>query len=720
MIKGKITVSRVRGVIGIIPTFLNENINGAPSELTAVAVSFSQIDLSWTIGSTNHVGHKIYISEDGEEFTELDAVLGAENSYSATELEEDTQYWFYVTAYNSHDESDPTNTVDDTTLIDWSSYWTQLFKDYKARVEADGGAIINTTRMSQDVKFLEECGEFDSLVMFESAWGGIKKTASGGVNLIDKWYDLKENDAAQTTAGLKPKLAYVNGNTNYPVIDINYAANAKRRLVHPSLLTNDYTAIYIHKPYSNTGSSVIHGGDLSGTAKLGIYARSATEGRGTGVFSSLGARFSNENPVMEKWRVDTYTPTKIYKDGTEVTYAITANITSGAITTIGDRADATSSPYFGDLVAIIVFNKTIADATRIAIENHFKTKVVDTYPTITPTQLNYVVYHAKDQKIFAGDLVAGKLLYSTNNGTSFTELVFADVANVQMAFMFANGTIFFCTKTKVYKSIDGLQNIVEIQAKGITGADFNPASGDNYEPIHVINSQIVGNDEIICWGNYTLKPNLTRVNIYASVNGADCKIVYAFNSGTYADGIYAARHVHSVAYCESNGYWYACTGDKIESHQIHWLRGIYNDGTWTWEYLFEGNDANKTKGSVISFEGSKILWASDATANPAVTELGVFYCDDVSTITTPSTHQTLFNLPTETGAMCIDDDRMLFAYRRGDTTQYLYVYERATKKISLYVLNISIPGILLISKQSNNRYIARVRNHNINSWLIQF
>jgi len=84
--------------------------NGFPSALVATVISASQINLAWTIGSTNQDGHRIYISTDNITFTEKGTVLGTSATYSATSLTEATGYYFKVVAYKGTKESDVSNT----------------------------------------------------------------------------------------------------------------------------------------------------------------------------------------------------------------------------------------------------------------------------------------------------------------------------------------------------------------------------------------------------------------------------------------------------------------------------------------------------------------------------------------------------------------------------------------------------------------------------------
>jgi len=85
--------------------------DGAPVNLTVVVDSNTAATLNFDIGSTNHDGHRIYISTDGVTFTENSTVLGAVATKQVTGLTAATQYWFYVKAYKGTYESTASNTV---------------------------------------------------------------------------------------------------------------------------------------------------------------------------------------------------------------------------------------------------------------------------------------------------------------------------------------------------------------------------------------------------------------------------------------------------------------------------------------------------------------------------------------------------------------------------------------------------------------------------------
>jgi fibronectin type 3 domain-containing protein len=87
-----------------------------PSNLSGIAVSDSQIYLTWTDNASNESGFRVYRSTNGTSFT-LIKTLGANvTSYSYTGRPASTRYFFRVRAYNATGESLSSNTVSVTTL----------------------------------------------------------------------------------------------------------------------------------------------------------------------------------------------------------------------------------------------------------------------------------------------------------------------------------------------------------------------------------------------------------------------------------------------------------------------------------------------------------------------------------------------------------------------------------------------------------------------------
>ncbi|MCI0536488.1 MAG: fibronectin type III domain-containing protein [Verrucomicrobiales bacterium] len=87
----------------------------APSNLAAVAVSSSQINLTWSDLSDNENGFKIQRSTDNVNFALVASVGANITSYSNTGLAVDTTYYYRVKAYNSGGSSPYSNVASATT-----------------------------------------------------------------------------------------------------------------------------------------------------------------------------------------------------------------------------------------------------------------------------------------------------------------------------------------------------------------------------------------------------------------------------------------------------------------------------------------------------------------------------------------------------------------------------------------------------------------------------
>ncbi len=81
----------------------------APSNLTATAVSSSQINLAWTDNSSDETGFQIERSTDGANFGQIAALGAGVTSYQNSGLAPGTTYWYRVRAVNSGGNSPYSN-----------------------------------------------------------------------------------------------------------------------------------------------------------------------------------------------------------------------------------------------------------------------------------------------------------------------------------------------------------------------------------------------------------------------------------------------------------------------------------------------------------------------------------------------------------------------------------------------------------------------------------
>jgi hypothetical protein len=88
-----------------------------PSNLTATAVSSSQIDLSWQDNSDDELGFRIERKTGAESYTEIDTVLAGVENYPDTGLEPNTTYDYRVCAYNLAGDSDYAEDLETTPAL---------------------------------------------------------------------------------------------------------------------------------------------------------------------------------------------------------------------------------------------------------------------------------------------------------------------------------------------------------------------------------------------------------------------------------------------------------------------------------------------------------------------------------------------------------------------------------------------------------------------------
>jgi hypothetical protein len=96
----------------------------APSNLTATAVSSSQINLTWQDHANNESGFLIERSPDGTTFTQIATVGTNVTSYTDTGLDANTQYFYRVRATNAAGSSAYSNTANTTTLQPLPAPWS--------------------------------------------------------------------------------------------------------------------------------------------------------------------------------------------------------------------------------------------------------------------------------------------------------------------------------------------------------------------------------------------------------------------------------------------------------------------------------------------------------------------------------------------------------------------------------------------------------------------
>jgi surface protein len=146
--------------------------DAAPSALVVTGMRDTETDFQWTINSTNHDGHRVYISTDGVNYTEKGTTIGADNTYTATGLTAGVLYFFYVVAYKGSQESAATDIYDtrfkitvDTTKVgsanDTFILPTAGAGSYDYYVDwGDGGAESHVTANTSQTKVYAASGTY--------------------------------------------------------------------------------------------------------------------------------------------------------------------------------------------------------------------------------------------------------------------------------------------------------------------------------------------------------------------------------------------------------------------------------------------------------------------------------------------------------------------------------------------------------------------------------
>lgn len=129
----------------------------APSDLQVEAFSPDQISLSWVDNSDNENGFRIYRSDDGSNFSVVDTnVLPSFTDFGVTG---GVTYSYRVTAYNSTDESAPSNTISVTP----EEYYVDI-------LTPDGGETLTIGEM-YDISWTSNMPNYDAVIMLSTDGG---------------------------------------------------------------------------------------------------------------------------------------------------------------------------------------------------------------------------------------------------------------------------------------------------------------------------------------------------------------------------------------------------------------------------------------------------------------------------------------------------------------------------------------------------------------------
>lgn len=158
----------------------------APSGMAATALSSSQIDLSWTDNSDDEEGFEIYDSLDGTNFSLIFTTAADTSSALVTGLQADTEYFYFVRAFNIAGTSD-SGVASATTDPPGP---TTLFSDgfESGGLVAGGWSVTSPVSVTTSAA---DAGSYGALLKKSAALARTISTA--GANTIDISYRRKVN-----------------------------------------------------------------------------------------------------------------------------------------------------------------------------------------------------------------------------------------------------------------------------------------------------------------------------------------------------------------------------------------------------------------------------------------------------------------------------------------------------------------------------------------------
>ncbi|MBN1107692.1 MAG: fibronectin type III domain-containing protein [Bacteroidales bacterium] len=249
-------------------------IPSAPTNLNAVAVSSSQINLTWTDNSNNETGFRIERSPNNSTWTEIATVNAGVTSYENTGLTASTPYYYRVRSYNSAGNSSFTSAASATTQASPPAAPTNLTATAASSVQIN---LAWTDNANNEQNFILE-------------------RAPGGTSDFAVIATLNPNTTTYSNSGLTASTPY-----NYRVKAVNAGGSSAYSNVAGATTSPAATIPTISAPATSTGTFTItmtypFGGYL-GSSSDGYYLEEST----TSPSSGFALVRSNTNTRVTSW-----------------------------------------------------------------------------------------------------------------------------------------------------------------------------------------------------------------------------------------------------------------------------------------------------------------------------------------------------------------------------------------------------------------------------------
>lgn len=202
----------------------------APSNLMAMALSGTQIDLAWTDNSSNETGFAIERAISGGSFVQVATTAAGVNTFSDTGLLPSTTYTYQVRAFNGSVFSEYSNTASATTQIAPTLHVGDL----------DATTTLSSSRWSATVTITVHDGNHLPVagVVVSGAWSG---SATGTANCTTG----ANGTCSLTKSNIKTNIASVTFTvSDLSETDYQYQANDN----HDPDTDSDGTVITINRP----------------------------------------------------------------------------------------------------------------------------------------------------------------------------------------------------------------------------------------------------------------------------------------------------------------------------------------------------------------------------------------------------------------------------------------------------------------------------------------